>query len=499
MKAKALNYTNSRLKNLLLCLLLSLLPARGLMAQPPSYVTYFKVQEGGHFYRQLHVCQDRSVLLVTAFSVTYLSPEGKVLWSYNSTDVKKLPEDTNKLNYNAGFGNIAEDEEGIYINAGAYGSPCLIKLNRQGEVLFDTIYYQSWLLKEDIMYALTNLAVNGEYLDFAAYYPKDLYFDSSIGSYDFTKGCYAFHRINKNTGERIYNHYECISQDSSNEIMKMFPVKGPEKGYILHGDTRPNRFSGNSKADNWIILTDSLGKIKKKVPMIQDHYFPKDPRISVSFMYVFDRVDAEEGNGIQIYFNVGSHPDYLPTDENRVWIVNLDKNLDTVSVKKYQDAKNWGVDEFENKFRFVDSFGNIRWVRNQSNYYVSDSFGGVAGKYTKEGAHYRVYKRIKQAANEYTAEYCIRHINEAGWAVSVPRVAMPQPNTPLWFDAEGYLHFPETLHGQECRIIDMQGRQLFQTKALDYFPKPDLPPGIYILQITNPRNHESQSFKLYKQ
>jgi hypothetical protein len=243
MKAKALNYTNSRLKNLLLCLLLSLLPARGLLAQPPSYVTYFKVQDGDFFYRQLHVCQDRSVLLVTAFSVTYLSPEGKVLWSYNSTDVKKIPEDTNELNYYAGFGNIAEDEEGIYINAGVHISPCLIKLNRQGEVLFDTIYYQSWLLKEDIMYALSHIAVNGEYLDFAAYYPKDLYFDSSIGSYDFTKGCYAFHRINKNTGERIYNHYECISQDSSNGILKMFPVKGPEKGYILHGITQPNRFS----------------------------------------------------------------------------------------------------------------------------------------------------------------------------------------------------------------------------------------------------------------
>jgi hypothetical protein len=104
--------------------------------------------------------------------------------------------------------------------------------------------------------------------------------------------------------------------------------------------------------------------------------------------------------------------------------------------------------------------------------------------------------QIRRALRNSTAS---RDINEAGWAVSVPRVAMPQPNTPLWFDAEGYLHFPETLHGQECRIIDMQGRQLFQTKALDYFPKPDLPPGIYILQITNPRNHESQSFKLYKQ
>jgi hypothetical protein len=234
MKAKALNYTNSRLKSLLLCLLLSLLPARGLLAQPPSYVTYFKVQDGDFFYRQLHVCQDRSVLLVTAFSVTYLSPEGKVLWSYNSTDVKKLPEDTNELNYYAGFRGVAEDDEGIYINADAYSSPCLIKLNRQGEVLFDTIYYQSWLLKEDIMYALSHIAVNGEYLDFAAYYPNDLHFDSSLGYYEFYQGCYVFHRINKNTGERIYNHYECISQDSSNGILKMFPVKGPEKGYIFN-------------------------------------------------------------------------------------------------------------------------------------------------------------------------------------------------------------------------------------------------------------------------
>jgi len=498
MKAKALNYTNSRIKNLLLCLLFSLLPARGLWAQPPSYVTYFKVQEGGHFYRQLHVCQDRSVLLVTAFSVTYLSPEGKVLWTYNSTDVEKLPEDTNELNNYAGFRGVAEDEDGIYINAGAYSSPCLIKLNRQGEVVFDTIYYQSWLLKEDIMYALSHIAVNGEYLDFAAYYPKDLYFDSSIGSYDFTKGCYAFHKINKHTGERIYNHYECISQDSNSFIMKMFPVKGPEKGYILHGVSTPNKNSGSSKTDHWILLTDSLGKIKKKIPMIQDHYFPKDPRIRVSFMNIRNKRDAGEGHGVEISFYVSNHPDNH-VSETGYWYVNLDKNLEVESIKKEEETRIWGIENYENSFRFIDSFGNIRWEKKQSLYKVSDSFSSTAAFLTKSKGYYHLFQRYIQSAHEYTAEYCIRHINEAGWAVSVPRVAMPKPSGPLWFDAQGYLHFPETLHGQQARILDMQGRQLFQTHFLDYFPQPDIPPGIYILQITNPRNHESQSFKLYKQ
>jgi hypothetical protein len=241
-----------------------------------------------------------------------------------------------------------------------------------------------------------------------------------------------------------------------------------------------------------------LGKIKKKVPMIQDHYFPKDPRISVRFMNIKNKQDAEEGHGVRITFDVSNHPDNL-VSETGYWFVNLDKNLELESVKKEEETRFWGIKNHENSFRFIDSFGNIRWEKKQSLFNVSDSFSGTAVFLTKERAYYHLFQRYKQAANEYTAEYCIRHINEAGWAVSVPRVAMPQPNTPLWFDAEGYLHFPETLHGQECRIIDMQGRQLFQTKALDYFPKPDLPPGIYILQITNPRNHESQSFKLYKQ
>jgi hypothetical protein len=348
------------------------------------------------------------------------------------------------------------------------------------------------------MYINTHISVNGDYLEYASYYPLNLYFDSSIGRYDFDKGCYAFHKINKNTGERIYNHYECISQDSNSFIMKMFPVKGPEKGYILHGVSTPNRYSGSSKTDHWILLTDSLGKIKKKIPMIQDHYFPKDPRIRVNFEDIQNKQDAGEGYGVQLYYFVSNHPDNH-VSETGLWVVNLDKNLEVESIKKVEETRYWGIKNYENSFRFIDSFGNIRWEKKQSLYKVSDSFSSTAVFLTKSKANYHLFQRYIQSAHEYTAEYCIRHINEAGWAVSVPRVAMPQPSGPLWFDAQGYLHFPETLHGQQARILDMQGRQLFQTHFLDYFPQPDIPPGIYILQITNPRNHESQSFKLYKQ
>jgi hypothetical protein len=53
----------------------------------------------------------------------------------------------------------------------------------------------------------------------------------------------------------------------------------------------------------------------------------------------------------------------------------------------------------------------------------------------------------------------------------------------------------------ELKIFDISGRLLVQKSITEKNEQisMDYSPGIYILQITNPRNHESQSFKLYKQ
>lgn len=54
---------------------------------------------------------------------------------------------------------------------------------------------------------------------------------------------------------------------------------------------------------------------------------------------------------------------------------------------------------------------------------------------------------------------------------------------------------------KELKIFDISGRLLVQKSITEKNEQisMDYCPGIYILQITNPRNHESQSFKLYKQ
>ena len=211
MKFAAAKYGNLNSLMRLFLTIISTCACIGMQAQVLSFET--EVIEAENFdgiYQKVIETHDSGFLFLTSSQVTKINKKGKILWQHEFKDGRNpMP----RYPFYPAVGSVFDDKEGVYLHGKVYSSPYYLRLNHNGEFVFDTVYLDSWkdtfapfnenrfILKDEEYFLTTDMTY------------ENLWFDSLNNRWEWDERCYAFHKLDK-VGNRVSSYYRCLSDTS---------------------------------------------------------------------------------------------------------------------------------------------------------------------------------------------------------------------------------------------------------------------------------------------
>jgi hypothetical protein len=470
-----------------------------LQAQVLSFETdVIETENYDGIYKKTIETHDGGFLFLTVYTVTKIDRKGQLLWKY---EFKNGRNPKPQYPFYPGVGNVHDDTGGIYLHGEVFASPYYLRLNHDGELVFDTVYLESW--KDTIAPFNENRHVlkDGDYFLTTGITYENLRFDSINNRWEWDKSCYAFHKLDK-FGNRITNYYDCFS-DTSQIGGSIVKLNGLEKEYLIFMVISNSQF-GNSY--NYCVLhVDSIGRI------LHMNYMPRNSSI-IRFEKLYGP-DEGEGACMVTY-------DYHYYLNRKGELVKQVPNNEVVKYGIKQKQQLVYPREITDTFTFFDSSLYIVWEKRferaksiitdeRGIKYVLQFVNEIGYNKSYKGLLY-IYTNTDYSIPDFRFGYILIHINKEGWPIGYDPDNLPPDKDTLipepvskegiWFSQSGDLRFPPSLSGWQFRVSDMTGKTLSRgiVPKSGEIPVIPLSVGVYVVQCRNVLTGQEDNRKVFK-
>ncbi|MCO5253133.1 MAG: hypothetical protein M9892_02045 [Bacteroidetes bacterium] len=517
-------------KNMKVCVCLLMILPVWLQAQAPkqtlSFITDKLYDEGGGIFLDMIETEDGGFLLLTSYHLFKIDNEGHMEWKLNAGETDITIDGSAVITV---FAQVFEDNDGIYIyGQGPYFTPYYARLNQKGEMLFDTLYWDSYFDTLEPLNYINSILLEGNTFIASGPNLRNPHRDST-GQWKWDGGYYGFYKFDKQTGKRLWSHYDFFTE-SNLTVRKLVKLRGEEKGYLLYLIQFEAGAMSDSKSNHVLVRLDSLGRILSLNDM-----FPKEQFEDKG--YVMSKWFIANDNNPFVGIPSGEPP------RMAIGIKEADKVWTKAAFVSKKDSTSQMTTDFyitydnEGKFSeiipapfgygvgmrtyyiggrekseifYIDKKGDTLWKYPEEQFpalpYVTRSPeeilpGDFTYFHTSAGGLLQVGAGVDSALTSFKV---VRHINHLGWAFGYNPYAYAESDPPAsaWFDGSGDLVVQAEMQQWHIRLTDMTGRELYYgSPSRNGFIHFDIPlsGGVYVVSFYEPETGKVWHQKIIKE